>query len=82
MSKNEKKKEMVNHPDHYTSHPAGIECIDVCEPMSFNCGNAIKYIWRNGLKTEQGLEGRTKQIEDLKKAGWYINREIERLRKN
>lgn len=63
----------VNHPSHYISHPSGIECIQVTEHMTFNCGNAVKYIWRNGLK--EGQPG----IQDLQKAVWYLNREIERL---
>jgi tRNA U34 2-thiouridine synthase MnmA/TrmU len=60
----------VNHPSHYTSHPSGVECITVTEHMGFNLGNATKYIWRADLKTNA--------IEDLRKAAWYINREIER----
>ena len=71
--KNLEKKELVNHPDHYNKHPSGVECIDIVEHMSFNCGNAVKYIWRADFKG--------KQIEDLKKAEWYIKREIERLSK-
>ena len=63
----------VNHPSHYISHPSGIECIQVTEHMTFNCGNAVKYIWRNGLKDRQP------GIQDLQKAVWYLNREIERL---
>lgn len=63
----------VDNPDHYTNHPSGIECIDVVEHMNFNLGNAIKYIWRADLK------GNT--VEDLKKALWYINREIKRIEK-
>lgn len=63
--------DMVNHPIHYTSHPSGIEVIEITEHMGFCLGNAIKYIMRSELK------GR--QIEDLKKAAWYINREIARL---
>lgn len=63
--------DMVNLPPHYTSHPSGIECIQITEHMSFCLGNAIKYIWRAGLKTDK--------IEDLKKARFYLNREIERL---
>lgn len=62
----------VNNPPHYTQHPSGIECIDVTEHMNFNLGNAVKYIWRAGLKDEA--------IDDLRKAIWYINREIKRLR--
>lgn len=67
--------ERVNHPRHYTSHASGIECIDVVEWMSFNRGNAIKYIWRAGEKN------RSAEIEDLEKARWYIDREIARLKK-
>ena len=61
----------VNHPSHYTNHPSGIECIQIAEHLNFCRGNAIKYIWRAGEKGDA--------IEDLKKAAWYINREIERL---
>ena len=63
----------VNHPKHYTSHPSGIECIEVTEHFNFCIGNAIKYLWRNGLK-----DGNS-NIQDLKKAIWYITREIETL---
>ena len=63
--------ESVNHPRHYTSHPSGIECVAITQHMSFCLGNAIKYIWRSG---EKGRE-----IEDLKKAAWYIDREIMRI---
>ena len=65
----------VNHPPHYKSHPSGIECIQVTEHMNFCLGNAIKYIWRADEKHGDG------GIEDLKKASWYINREIERRTK-
>jgi hypothetical protein len=65
----------VNHPKHYTSHPSGVECIQVTEHYNFNVGNAIKYLWRAGLKSENPLE-------DLQKAEWYITREIARLREN
>lgn len=60
----------VNHPPHYKSHPSGIECIEVTEHMGFNLGNAVKYIWRCDEKKDA--------IEDLKKAAWYIQREIEK----
>lgn len=63
--------DMVNHPPHYTAHPAGIECIDVIEHLPFLRGTAIKYLWCAGQK---GGEGKT--IEDLRKAIWYIEREI------
>lgn len=58
----------VSHPAHYTSHPSGLECIQVTEHMGFTLGNAVKYIWRADLKNDA--------IEDLKKACWYIQREI------
>ena len=61
----------VNHPKHYTAHPSGVECIEVTEHMNFCVGNAIKYLWRAGLKGEQ--------VEDLRKARWYIDREIARI---
>jgi len=64
----------IDHPKHYTQHPTGIECIDIVEHFNFNLGNAIKYIWRAGLKSENILE-------DLEKACWYIKREMERIRK-
>lgn len=66
----EMKHDPVNHPSHYTAHPSGIEAIEVTEHMNFCLGNAMKYIWRAGLKLDA--------IEDLKKAAWYVNREIHR----
>lgn len=69
----------VNHPKHYTQHPSGVECIQVTEHYNFCVGNAIKYLWRAGLKTEANLDSKEKQIEDLNKAIWYIRREIENL---
>ena len=62
--------EEVNHPPHYTAHPSGIEAIQVTEHMNFCLGNAVKYIWRADLKGNS--------IQDLKKAIWYIQREIDR----
>jgi hypothetical protein len=64
----------VHKPKHYTEHPSGIECIQVTEHMGFNLGNAIKYIWRCDLKKDA--------IEDLKKAKWYIDREINKRERN
>lgn len=58
----------VNNPSHYTSHPSGIECIQVTEFMDFLIGNAVKYLWRAGLKTEEGLDAKEKQIQDMRKA--------------
>lgn len=70
----EKPNDPVNHPTHYNSHPSGIECIEVVRHFSFNLGNAIKYMWRSGLKDEK------KEVEDLEKAIFYIKDEIERIK--
>jgi len=65
----------VNHPVHYTSSPAHcecgarIECIQITEHLGFCIGNAIKYLWRADMKNG---------VQDLRKAEWYIRREIER----
>ena len=75
----EETEERVNHPDYYNKHPSGIECIEIVRHHNFNVGNAIKYLWRQGLKTEEGMSDTVKQIEDLKKAIWYITDEIGRL---
>lgn len=61
----------INHPLHYNQHPSGVECITIIEPFSFNVGNAMKYLWRAGLKHNA--------IADIRKAQWYIQREIARL---
>lgn len=61
----------VNYPKHHTGHPSGVECIQVTEHMNFCLGNAIKYIWRAGEKGDA--------VEDLRKARWYLDREIARL---
>lgn len=73
------KNDQVNHPKHYTSDPSGIECIDVTRHRNFNVGNAIKYLWRAGLKINADKSSINKQIEDLEKAVWYIVDEIHRL---
>lgn len=72
--------DMVNHPPHYVADPSGIECIEITRHRNFNIGNAIKYLWRQGLKDEVGKDKKEKQIEDLKKAIWYIEDEIKRIR--
>ncbi len=61
----------VNYPKHYTSDPSGVEAITICEHRSFCMGNAIKYLFRAGRKGDKD-----KHIEDLRKAVWYIEREI------
>lgn len=60
----------VNHPKHYTSHPSNIECIEITKYMGFCLGNAMKYVWRADLKNDT--------IEDLRKAIWYIECEIDK----
>ena len=61
----------VNHPQHYNQLPNGIECIEVIEWFNLNLGNVIKYIWR--------AEHKGKLLEDLRKAKWYLEREIARV---
>lgn len=76
------KHDSVNHPQHYTSHPSGVECITITRHMSFNVGNAIKYLWRAGLKggaSHPDANPNEGHIEDLRKAAWYINDEIKKL---
>lgn len=64
----------INHPRHYNNSSATcecgrrIECIDIVRHLSFNIGNIIKYLWR--FEDKNGLE-------DLKKANWYLNDEIQ-----
>ena len=60
------------NPPHYRSHPSGVEAIAICEHFNFAIGNVVKYCWRARLKPSDPLE-------DLKKAAWYLNREIARL---
>lgn len=69
----EKAHDPVASPKHYR-HPSGIECIQITEHMNFNLGNALKYLWR--------CDSKGAPIEDLQKAIWYINREIERRKAN
>jgi len=66
----------VECPKHYNSHPSGVECADITEHYDFNTGNVIKYCWRAGLKVEEGSTPLSNQIKDLKKARWYVEREI------
>ena len=73
MTKETEQHDPVNKPKHYTEHPSGIECIQITEHENFCLGNAIKYIWRAGRKLDA--------IEDLQKAIWYVQREINRLEK-
>ena len=67
------KHDFVNHPKHYCDHPSGIECIEITRHHDFAIGNAIKYLWRAGLKDSDN------EIQDLKKAVWYIQDKIAQL---
>lgn len=64
----------VNHPSHYTQYP--VEVIELTRHMSFCRGNAVKYVARAGFKG-----GKEQELEDMKKARWYINDDIARLEK-
>ena len=68
------RRETVSHPSYYKT--GGIEAIDAIEAwgLGFNLGNVVKYIARAGRKTKDGLR-------DLKKAEWYLSREIERMKR-
>ena len=65
----------VDHPNHYRSD-SGIEAIDAIEAwdLNFNLGNVVKYTCRAGLKSNH--------LEDLKKAAWYLQREINNVQRN
>ncbi|UPK64919.1 DUF3310 domain-containing protein [Rhodococcus pyridinivorans] len=63
----------INHPAHYTGFSNGAEVIDITENLNFNRGNAVKYLARAGAKDP------AKELEDLRKAEWYVQREIARI---
>lgn len=77
LSPGQTKEDMVNHPNHYGGKDAQFEHIKVVEALGWNywLGNATKYIWRAGKKNP------AKAIEDLEKAAFYLNAEIERLKR-
>ena len=68
--------DVINHPQHYTL--GKIEVIDFIEDkdLNFNLGNVVKYVARAGHKKSSGKSMDAKALEDLKKAQWYLNREI------
>ena len=70
--------EQVNHPSHYGGADNPYEAIKVIEAwqLGFSLGNAVKYISRAGKKDPE------KTLEDLKKAKWYLDREIQNIEKN
>lgn len=65
----------IDHPIYYNLHPTGVECIDIIEYFTFNLGNAMKYIWRVGVKSDS-------PVEDLEKAIWYLRREVALIKAN
>jgi len=69
-----REQDLVNNPKHYTSHPSGIEAIEVTRWMTYNLGNVVKYVWRSELKGNN--------VQDLEKAQFYLNDEIKRLKGN
>ena len=73
----------INHPSHYTwlKDLCGVEVIDITRHMDFDLGNAVKYILRQGHKSEEGMSDKEKAIEDLQKAIFYINDKIEMIKK-
>ena len=58
----------VNHPSHYTSHPSGVECLEVTRLLPFDVGNGVKYVWRTDLKNG---------LEDLRKSAFYLEDHLE-----
>ena len=79
LTKHDGHDDKVNHPSHYATDPSGVECIEIVRWRNFNIGNAIKYLWRAGIKSEEGMSDKQKQIQDLRKAVFYIQDEIFRL---
>lgn len=73
-------KEQVNHPSHYAwlKELCGVEPLDICRHLDFNCGSILKYILRKG-KEEKNLDERQQRIQDLKKAKVYLEDEIRML---
>jgi hypothetical protein len=65
----------VSKPSHYDWHPSKVQCADITGAFSFNLGNVIKYVWRAGRKDGNPV------LQDLRKAQWYLEREIGRLEK-
>ena len=76
-----KKENKVEHPSHYTwlKDKWGIEVIDITRHLDFDKGNAVKYSLRSGYKEEQGYTAKQKEIEDIKKAIWYLNDKLKML---
>lgn len=79
----EEKEEMVNHPNHYAwlKELCGIEPIDICRHLDFNCGSAVKYLLRKGKK-KMNLSEREQRVQDLSKAIFYLQDEIDMIKKS
>lgn len=79
----EEKEEMVNHPNHYAwlKELCGIEPIDICRHLDFNCGSAVKYLLSKGKK-EMNLSEREQRVQDLSKAIFYLQDEIDMIKKS
>lgn len=75
--------EMINHPAHYGGENNPYEAIKVIEAwdLNFNLGNCLKYISRLGKKPSENLSNDENTLEDLQKASWYLQREIEKRKK-
>lgn len=73
-------KEQVNHPSHYAwlKELCGVEPLDICRHLDFNCGSVLKYLLRKG-KEEKNLSEREQRIQDLRKAKVYLEDEIKML---
>lgn len=81
VSETSNSSDSVNHPVHYNSHPSGVECITVIRHMPADIAAAVKYLWRQGLKPEEGKTELDKAIEDCSKAIWYIQDYIDNILK-
>ncbi len=77
----EKEDSRVSHPSHYTwlKDLCGIEVIDIARHLDFCTGNALKYLLRAGKKSEEGYTNKEKEIQDLRKAVWYVEDKIKML---
>lgn len=73
VSRKDQPFDIVQKPAHYNLHVSGVEAIELCEVLTFNIGNAFKYIFRRDDKEVA--------LQDLKKARWYIDREYQRLKR-
>lgn len=80
MEETKQKESMVQHPRHYAwlKELCGVEPLDICRHLNFNCGSVLKYLLRKG-KEEKNLSELEQRIQDLKKAKVYLEDEIQML---